>query len=86
MVENHPANSTKSTYGFRVRFYLPPGSSFEGASPELELDITQIDQRLVLRHLPHGRNQTPDTPEAFKIDGQAFATEEEARRAGARIK
>jgi hypothetical protein len=71
-------------FGFRLRFFAPPGSNLEPA--QLELSLPGAPQALVMRQLPPRPDALPTDVVVFVVDADGFSSEEEARRFGQTLK
>jgi len=73
-------------FGFRLRYFAPPGICLENAARELTFSLPGGPQPLVLRHTLKEANDLPTEPEVFIIEADGFVDEETARTFGARLK
>lgn len=70
------------TFGFRLKFDMPPGREFAGADPRRRLHLGEMTGRVYLQRLPKPRRFRFGARTRFAAVGKHFATEEEAQAVG----
>ncbi len=75
----------KMTFGFRLKFDMPPGREFAGAAPRRRLHLGEMTGRIYLHRLPKPRKFRLGVRTRFAAVGKSFASEAEATDVGRRI-
>lgn len=74
------------TFGFRLKFHLPPGRTFKGVHPRRRLRLVGIDGRVYLVKLRQPKRHRFGARTKHLLLGERFATHQAAQECGKRLK
>lgn len=74
------------SYGFRLRFHLPPGRTFEGVHPRRRLHLHQVDGLVYLVKLPQPKRHRFGAPMRYALLGKRFESHGAALECGTKLK
>ena len=80
---NHTA---APTYGFRLKFLLPPGHTFQGVHPKRRLRLHDVNGRIYLLKLPQPKRNRFGARTKHVLLGTRFQSHEAALDCGRRLK
>jgi hypothetical protein len=75
-----------STFGFRLRFHVPPGNAFKGAQRRLRIHIHIPDGRVYLSKVKRHKKNSFGLPLVYAFIGAEFSTKELALVCGQKLK
>lgn len=73
------------TFGFRIKFEMPPGRVFSGVNPRCRLHLGPMTGRVYLHRLPKPRRMRFGARARFAAVGKGFATKAEAHAVGVKL-
>jgi hypothetical protein len=74
------------TYGFRLKFFLPPGRTFQGVHPKRRLRFHDVSGRLYLVKLPQPKKNRLRGWTRYALSGKGFQSHGAALECGKRLK
>lgn len=81
----HVPSQTDITYGFRLKFHLPPGQIFAHVHPRRRLSLGDIQGKVYLVRIPQQRRNKFGARERYAILGKNFPTHAAAQEIGERL-
>jgi hypothetical protein len=75
-----------NTYGFRLKFHMPPGRTFKGVHPRRRIYLDGIDGKIYLIKFPQQKRNRFGARLRFAFSGVGFPTHNAALECGRRLK